>query len=354
MTHKPPTGWRILVAVGNAMGDGAHGNGAPGSLEGQHASMVLLDVESFGDPGRTAADQLQVRAGMYGALGKAFGAVGIVLGDCDVEDRGDGVMVLVPAVVSKNRLVAGFPDALREAVAEHNAGHSANARFRLRVALHAGEVHRDAQGSTSDSLNFAFRLLDAAVAKQVLGSSAAELVVIASEWFYNNVIRHDPAAHAGSYAEVAFQTKETSAPAWIRLPGAHRAVTIAVEPVNTAVAVPLAREEDQLARVLLTAETQTRSQQAGLTTFVDALLAIPTVRQESGRRLLLDHLRPEMANAVPYFPQTRHHVFSLVRTCMNYPGGLDELLAAIRELEGASIPVRRLDETVTRLLAEQA
>ncbi len=340
----------MLVAVGNAMGDGAHGNGAPGSLEGQHASMVLLDVESFGDPGRTAADQLQVRAGMYGALGKAFGAVGIVLGDCDVEDRGDGVMVLVPAAVSKNRLVAGFPDALREAVAEHNAGHSENARFRLRVALHAGEVHRDAQGSTSDSLNFAFRLLDAAVAKKALGSSAAELVVIASEWFYNNVIRHDPAAHAGSYVEVAFQTKETSAPAWIRLPGEHRALTVAVEPV----AVGRAREEDRLTRVLLTAEAQTRSQQASLATFVDALLAIPTVRQESGRRLLLDHLRPEMANAVPYFPQTRHHVFSLVRTCMNYPGGLDELLSAVRELEGASIPVRRLDETVTRLLAEQA
>jgi hypothetical protein len=35
---------------------------------------------------------------------------------------------------------------------------------------------------------------------------------------------------------------------------------------------------------------------------------------------------------------------------MNYQGGLDELLELVRDLEGPSMPVRQLDETVARLI----
>lgn len=83
----------------------------------------------------------------------------------------------------------------------------------------------------------------------------------------------------------------------------------------------------------------------------DRLLEVPTITQEAGRRLVMDQLRPEMANAVPYFAQSRLHILSLLRTCMNYPGGVEELLTAVRLVEGNSTPIRLLDETVAGLLA---
>jgi hypothetical protein len=83
----------------------------------------------------------------------------------------------------------------------------------------------------------------------------------------------------------------------------------------------------------------------------DRLLKVPTMTQEAGRRLVMDQLRPEMADAVAYFPQTRLHLLSLLRTAMNYPGGVEELLTAVRLVEGNSTPIRLLDETVEELLA---
>src|ERR1700716_2359666 len=155
-------------------------------LEGQHTSMVLVDVEKFGHPTRTAPDQLQVRRGMYGALEMAFEGAGIPWERCKIDDRGDGVMILVPAEVSKNRLVTPLPELLVAAIEDHNAERRPQATIRLRVALHAGEVHRDERGQTSDSLIFAFRLLDSAEARTALASSPGVLVMIVSEWFYQN------------------------------------------------------------------------------------------------------------------------------------------------------------------------
>lgn len=83
----------------------------------------------------------------------------------------------------------------------------------------------------------------------------------------------------------------------------------------------------------------------------DRLIAVPTITQEGSRQLVIAQLRPEMANAVPYFAQGRLHLLSLIKTCMNYPGGVEELVSAVRLVEGPSIQGRQLDETVAELLA---
>jgi hypothetical protein len=312
-----------------SVGDAKSGVGGerPGSreLEGRHVSMVGVDM---------AADQVLVRGVMYGVLKEAFKVAGIPWRRCERYDRGDGVMILVPAGVSKNRLVARLPSVLQAGLAEYNADKPPVGRIRLRLALHAGEVHHDEHGPASDSLVFGFRLLEAEQPKEELARSAGDLVVIVSEWFFGNVIRHDPGANPDSYRPMRFMAGKTPASAWIYLPGAG--------PETTSVT-----STDRLADVLLNTNSTRR---ASLMTFVDALLAIPTVGRESSRRVLLEQLRPEIANAVPYSPQSRHHVLGLVTTCMNYQGGLDELLGLVRDLEGESVPVRQLDETVARLI----
>ncbi|MDX8031682.1 FxSxx-COOH system tetratricopeptide repeat protein [Lentzea sp. BCCO 10_0856] len=85
---------------------------------------------------------------------------------------------------------------------------------------------------------------------------------------------------------------------------------------------------------------------------VDALLTVPSVRDETSRRLVLSRMRPEIAQAVPHHRRARLHVVELVRTCLNYDDGLRDLLRVLRELEGESIPVRRSEEAMHALTEE--
>lgn len=93
------------------------------------------------------------------------------------EDRGDGVFILIPSAVPK-------------------------VRIRLRIALHAGEVHYDSHGVAGMAITHAFRLVDQPMFKAALADSAGLLGVIVSEWFYDEVVRHYPAAEPDSYCRV--------------------------------------------------------------------------------------------------------------------------------------------------------
>ena len=182
-----------------------------------HHSIMVVDVERFSDPARTNLNQLAVRDALYKALTQAFGKSGIAWESCVSEDRGDGVLILVPSDVPKTRLLTGLPAVLAEVVSWHNARCARPERMRLRVALHAGEVYRDAHGVAGTAINHAFRLVEAPVLKSALDESPGMLALIISDWLFTEVARHDPAAEPGSYRQVQVSVKETVAPGWIRV-----------------------------------------------------------------------------------------------------------------------------------------
>ena len=157
-----------------------------------------------------------MRDGLYRAMQDAFGRAGIPWDDCGHEDRGDGVFVLVPAEVPKALLAESLPPALVTALRAHNGAHPGPEGIRLRMALHAGEVHYDQHGVTAVAVNLAFRLLDAGPLKAALAGSPGVLAVIASSWFFEEVVRHTGAAAAYRPVEVA--VKETTTTGWICLP----------------------------------------------------------------------------------------------------------------------------------------
>jgi tetratricopeptide (TPR) repeat protein len=183
-----------------------------------HRTIVVWDVEGFGDPNRTNAHQVTVRDGLYQVLRQAFQHAGICWADCDHEDRGDGVFVLAPAQITKVSFVDGLPHALVRALREHNASHSPSARIRLRMAVHAGEVAYDEHGVTSAAVNLAFRLVDAAPLKAALAESPGVLAVITSGWFFDEVVQHNPACYPAGYRRVRVTVKETATIAWISRP----------------------------------------------------------------------------------------------------------------------------------------
>jgi tetratricopeptide (TPR) repeat protein len=184
-----------------------------------HRTILLVDVERFGDLNRTNADQIVVREALYRILRRALRRAGVAWDTCHHEDRGDGVLVLAPAELPKSPFADILPTALATALHAHNTNPRAEQRIRLRVALHAGEVYFDDHGVTAASINLAFRLLEAPALKQALSSSPGVLALIASSWFYNEVIRHSPEHSPGAYRPVHVAVKETTAVGWICLPG---------------------------------------------------------------------------------------------------------------------------------------
>jgi Tetratricopeptide repeat len=181
-----------------------------------HRTIVVVDVEGFGDQCRTNAHQVTVRDGLYRVMRKAFSRAGVSWDDCGHEDRGDGVFVLVPAEVPKGLLVESLPSALAAALRAHNETHPGPERIRLRMALHAGEVRYDDHGVTGAAVNLAFRLLDASTLKEALAGSPGLLAVIVSSWFFDEVVRHSGAA--AGYQPVQVAVKETVTVSWICLP----------------------------------------------------------------------------------------------------------------------------------------
>ncbi|GAA2586298.1 tetratricopeptide repeat protein [Actinomadura fulvescens] len=181
-----------------------------------HRTILCVDVERFTD--RHRPHQLAVRDGVYRSLRAAFTRSGVPWRDCYHEDRGDGVFVLVPSEVPKTLLVTKVLGELALALADHNEGCDRQARIRLRLALHAGEVCHDAHGVAGSAIDLAFRLLDAEPLRRALVGSAGTLAVIASQWFYDEVVRHDADARPATYRRVRISVKQTRTSAWICLP----------------------------------------------------------------------------------------------------------------------------------------
>lgn len=198
-----------------------------------YQSILVFDVEGFGDAHRNASDQLAVRAAFYRVLEDATTAVRVPLTACTCEDRGDGAIVLVPPEVSKVVLLDPLLPSLSAALAEHNRTVPLPQRFRLRVALHAGEVSRDNRGLSGADLVMACRMLDATELKTALRNTVGSLALIISEHIYYGIVRHrygriDPA----SYHAAIVQVKKDRIKSWIHLPGVSEAPVIATEKVS--------------------------------------------------------------------------------------------------------------------------
>src|SRR6266571_3677718 len=167
---------------------------------------------------RTNRHQVAVRQGLYRALREAFTGSGIAWADCDRADRGDGVFILVPPEVPKGLFAEPLPLALVTALQAHNSTYPVQEWIRLRMAVHAGEVTYDEHGVTAAAVNLAFRLVEAPALKAALTGSAGVLAVIASSWFFDEVIAHCEAGVSAAYRRAEVRVKETAAVGWIALP----------------------------------------------------------------------------------------------------------------------------------------
>jgi hypothetical protein len=94
-------------------------------------------------------------------------------------DRGDGMIALFREVPKTLLLTSVVPR-----IAELLEGEL----FRMRVAIHAGEVHRDPRGYFGEAIDLACRLLNSPQTKLALRKSPTSLVLVVSDDIYRSVV----------------------------------------------------------------------------------------------------------------------------------------------------------------------
>jgi hypothetical protein len=156
---------------------------------------LILAVDLEGSTLRTNPVKGELRRIMYDLLARALKSAGIDPRHLEqLTDRGDGVLVLVRPHddVPKTVLLGRVIPMLTALLAEHNAEAGDPAlRLRLRVVVHAGEVHDDGKGFYGDDLDVAFRLLDSPTVKRALRQApASPLVLVVSEEIFTGIVRH--------------------------------------------------------------------------------------------------------------------------------------------------------------------
>lgn len=165
----------------------------------RHRSIIAIDIERSTSQERTNPIRGELRHEAYRLLGTAMRTAGIADDHCDpLADRGDGVLALVHPVddVPKTLLLNPLVPTLVTLLADRNAGlESTEERrrreLRLRIVIHAGEIHCDGKGYFGEALDVAFRLLDAPRLKCCLRQAPTPLVLVVSEDIYWSIVRHE-------------------------------------------------------------------------------------------------------------------------------------------------------------------
>jgi hypothetical protein len=183
-------------------------------------AIVVVDIEGFGP--RTNPFQASLRRAMYETLQEACVEARIDWVPIVALDRGDGVILLIPAATSAVVLAGAFVRALDAVLAEKAAMFSDAHRMRFRMALHQGLCQEDDKGWVGEAINTACRLVDAQPLRAALTAAPdARMALVVSDDIYRAVVRHgyrliDPAA----FARVTVNVKElVDATAWISVPG---------------------------------------------------------------------------------------------------------------------------------------
>ncbi len=187
--------------------------------------IIACDVE--GSSSRTNPAKAALRSDMYELLEET-------LRECHIpeevwapfHDRGDGAMLLLRPVddVPKTLLLHTFVPMMTERLYSHSATYPGRS-FRLRLAIHSGEVHFDSRGVFGADIDLTFRLLNSRDLKRRLQETDAPLVLAVSDYIHRAVISHGYDGIDGRTFEpaICLQVDGQKHVGWVQIPSAPAA-----------------------------------------------------------------------------------------------------------------------------------
>jgi hypothetical protein len=194
-----------------------------------YRSIIALDLEE--STKRTNPVKGELRRVMYDLLGHSLEAVAITGNRLEpLSDRGDGILVLVkphdevPKTVLLDRLIP----LLAALVTEYNARAAQPAlRMRLRVVMHAGEVHMDRRGCYGEAIDIAIRLLDAPPVRKTLKQAEAPIVLVISDEIYSGIVCHGYVDGNTYLPLVWVRVADRRHRGWVHIPAPVTSATVA-------------------------------------------------------------------------------------------------------------------------------
>ena len=187
-------------------------------ISGQVCAMLAVDIAEFTRADRDDEVQLQLRISFYGILREALGGSGMPWDQCQHEDRGDGVVVIVPPGLPAQPIIDSLPERLSGLIRRHNRFSYESVRMQLRVAANIGPVYGDEHGFSGDDLTLLGRMLDAQPLRRALSESGSEVALIISDYVYDKlVLRRQSLAGPRSFRPVRTQVKRIPVHAWMYL-----------------------------------------------------------------------------------------------------------------------------------------
>jgi CRP-like cAMP-binding protein len=183
-------------------------------LNGENCTVFLTDVVEFGARTRNDNDRRIIREALARMTRTALKG----MPEAWSEDRGDGLLTVVPPNVSTAKVMDQLLEVIPAALTRHNAIESDSARFQLRLAINVGPLASDTMGVSGEAIILVARLIEAQNFKDAVARSDAGLGVIASTFVYETVIRHGSnRSEVASYTQVPVEVKESDTVAWMTL-----------------------------------------------------------------------------------------------------------------------------------------
>jgi hypothetical protein len=172
-------------------------------LEPVHRSIVVIDIEASGH--LDGPQKVAVRSDLYRILDDAREIAGIPSASVTMEDRGDGVFLLIEAGVSIRRLVHPFLTSIDAALHGRRVG---ELRLRLRSVLHQGAVSPDPTGASGSSIDLAFAMVNAPQLREALKqATTGRMALVVSSDIYRDAVRGYPEPDPTSFRMRILPTK---------------------------------------------------------------------------------------------------------------------------------------------------
>jgi hypothetical protein len=206
--------------------------------------VAVIDAEAYSL--RSHPEQFGLQHRLDAVVRAGLAAAGVRRRRVEVQDRGDGQLLVLPAGIDEARALPGLLRGLLGALGEDASRWDSQPRLRMRAALSQGVVHLGATGYVGRAVVEACRMVDSDEVRDELRAVAnADLCLVVGDDLYRDVVAQGYGGVPGDgFRRIVVPSKGTDLQAWVRAlsdaalgpdPAAVGAVTAAgVLPLGTA------------------------------------------------------------------------------------------------------------------------
>jgi Cyclic nucleotide-binding domain len=184
----------------------------PRRLDGKHCTVVAVDVVGFGGLIRNDEDRRIVHRAMFDMTRSALTGT---WEKCSFEDRGDGMLIAVPAAIPTLAVVERLTGALPAELRRHNRIYNVCAQIQMLIAVDTGPVESRDRAMSGKVLGRTRQLLRTPDLANAISRSRANLGMIVSADVYDTAIC--PHGEPVNYGQVWVEEKGVSQQAWMQV-----------------------------------------------------------------------------------------------------------------------------------------